>query len=60
MTRLSFCDCIEARILQRFLNISLLAEECIMRTLPKMEEDTVIAYDLGDIAKPHAKKMEGR
>lgn len=34
-------------------------EERIFRTLPAMEDDTVIAYDLGDIAKPHARKMEG-
>jgi len=34
-------------------------EECIMRTLPDVEENTIIAYDLSDIAKPRAKKMEG-
>ncbi|MBR9703524.1 hypothetical protein GOV10_05775, partial [Candidatus Woesearchaeota archaeon] len=40
------------------IDIADVIEERIMRTLPKVEEDTVIAYDLGDIAKPHAKKME--
>lgn len=34
-------------------------EERIFRTLPAIGHDTVIAYDLGDIAKPHARKMEG-
>jgi hypothetical protein len=34
-------------------------EEHIFRTLPEVEDDTIIAYDLGDIAKPHARVMEG-
>lgn len=34
-------------------------EERIFRTLPAMEDDDVISYDLGDIAKPRARKMEG-
>lgn len=41
------------------IDIAATVEERILRTLPEIEEDTVIAYDLGDIAKPHAKKMEG-
>jgi hypothetical protein len=41
------------------ISIDTAVEECVMRTLPDVEEDTVIAYDLGDIAKPHAKKMDG-
>lgn len=31
----------------------------IFRMLPEIGDDTVIAYDLSDIAKPHAKVMEG-
>lgn len=34
-------------------------EERIFRTLPEVGEDDVLSYDLGDIAKPRAKKMEG-
>lgn len=34
-------------------------EQRITKTLPVIEEDTVICYDLSDIAKPSAKKMEG-
>lgn len=34
-------------------------EKRVMRTLPNMEDDDIIAYDLSDIAKPSAKKMEG-
>ena len=34
-------------------------EKRITKTLPAIEEDTVICYDLSDIAKPTAKKMEG-
>lgn len=34
-------------------------EKRIMKVLPDIEEDTVICYDLSDIAKPAAKKMEG-
>lgn len=41
------------------IDMTAAAEERIFRTLPTVEDDTVIAYDLGDIAKPHAKKMEG-
>jgi len=41
------------------IDIAALVEKHIFRTLPEVEEDTIIAYDLGDIAKPHAKKMEG-
>jgi len=41
------------------INIAALVEKYIFRTLPEVEEDTIIAYDLGDIAKPYAKKMEG-
>jgi|GEM_PF-828849 hypothetical protein len=41
------------------IDITEVVEERILRTLPKVEEDTVISYDLGDIAKPHSKKMEG-
>ena len=41
------------------IDIAEATEERILRTLPKVEEDTVISYDLGDIAKPHARKMEG-
>lgn len=41
------------------IDITTMVEERIMRTLPDIEKDTVISYDLGDIAKPHAKKMEG-
>ena len=41
------------------IDIAAAVEERLFRTLPAVEEDTVIAYDLGDIAKPHAEKMEG-
>jgi len=41
------------------IDITKAIEERIMRTLPEVEEDTIISYDLGDIAKPHAKKMKG-
>tara|TARA_Y100000310_G_C20576182_1_gene760527 strand:+ start:146 stop:658 length:513 start_codon:yes stop_codon:yes gene_type:complete len=41
------------------MNIANIVEKRILRTLSEVEEDTVISYDLGDIAKPHAKKMEG-
>jgi len=34
-------------------------EQRITKMLPKIEEDDVICYDLSDIAKPAAKKMEG-
>lgn len=52
----------QAERLRRHLeNVDLagVIEEKISRTLPKTEEATTIAYDLSDIAKPHAKKMEG-
>ena len=41
------------------IDIAALVEKHIFRTLPEVEEDTIIAYDLGDIAKPHAEVMEG-
>ncbi|MBI5413886.1 transposase [Candidatus Peregrinibacteria bacterium] len=41
------------------IDLSVAIEERIGRTLPRVKENTVIAYDLSDIAKPHAKKMEG-
>ena len=41
------------------IDITHAVEERIFRTLPPLKKNTVIAYDLGDIAKPHAKKMEG-
>ena len=41
------------------IDITHAVEERIFRTLPPVREDTVIAYDLGDIAKPYAKVMEG-
>lgn len=41
------------------IDIAPRVEQHILRALPAVEEDTVIAYDLGDIAKPHARKMEG-
>lgn len=41
------------------IDITERVEERIFRALPEVTEDTVISYDLGDIAKPHAKKMEG-
>jgi len=34
-------------------------ETRVIKSVPKIEEDAVISYDLSDIAKPHAKKMEG-
>ena len=42
-------------------NIDLVSrvEQHIFRALPEMGDDTVIAYDLGDIAKPHARVMQG-
>jgi len=41
------------------IDISSVVEKRVWRTLPVISDDTVIAYDLGDIAKPCAKKMEG-
>jgi hypothetical protein len=41
------------------IDIAALVEKHIFRTLPAVEDNTIIAYDLGDIAKPHAKVMEG-
>ncbi len=41
------------------IDITDAVEERIFHTLPPLKKNTVIAYDLGDIAKPHAKKMEG-
>jgi len=41
------------------IDVAALVENQIFRTLPEIEEYTIIAYDLGDIAKPHAKVMEG-
>lgn len=41
------------------IDVTSAVEERIFRTLPPLKKNTVIAYDLGDIAKPHAKKMEG-
>jgi hypothetical protein len=41
------------------INVSFEVEKRIWRTLSEIDDDTVIAYDLGDIAKPSAKKMEG-
>lgn len=41
------------------INITRTVEDRIFRTLPPLKKSTIIAYDLGDIAKPHAKKMEG-
>jgi hypothetical protein len=41
------------------IDITKQIEERIFRTLPPVEEDTTVAYDLGDIARPHARKMEG-
>lgn len=41
------------------INLPSIIEDKIARTLPQIENDTVIAYDLSDIAKPHAEKMEG-
>ena len=41
------------------VDLSDVIEQRIMKVLPKIEEDDVICYDLSDIAKPTAKKMEG-
>src|SRR3989304_2654512 len=41
------------------VDLPFVIEDKIGRTLPQMENDTVIAYDLSDIAKPHARTMEG-
>lgn len=41
------------------IEVTSAVEERIFRTLPPLQKNTVIAYDLGDIAKPHAKVMEG-
>jgi hypothetical protein len=52
----------QAERLRRHLEIVDLSERVekrIMKILPKIEDDTVICYDLSDIAKPAAKKMEG-
>ena len=41
------------------VDVSEVVEKRITKVLPKIEKDTVICYDLSDIAKPTAKKMEG-
>ena len=40
-------------------DIATAVEKRIFRTLPDVREDTVISYDIGDICKNAAKKMEG-
>jgi hypothetical protein len=41
------------------VDLSDLIEQRITKVLPEIEEDDIICYDLSDIAKPTAKKMEG-
>lgn len=52
----------QAERLRRHLenaDLSECVEKRVTKVLPDIEEDTVICYDLSDIAKPSAKKMEG-
>ena len=52
----------QAERLRRHLenvDLSKRVEKRITKVLPKIKEDTVICYDLSDIAKPAAKEMEG-
>jgi hypothetical protein len=41
------------------VDLSDIIEQRIAKVLPEIEEDDIICYDLSDIAKPTAKKMEG-